>query len=122
MSEFSAGQTWRYKTRPGEEASRVVVCKVETDERFGKIVHVYVEGVAIKNPHLAGGVKIIAHLPFAEGALRRSVVTLEGMRLPLPGYEEGYKTWKQAFDAGKAGIFTIPVAEAVEFMELALNK
>ncbi len=123
MNEFSAGQIWKYKTRPGEEASRLVVCKVETHEKFGTIIHIHVEDLAIKNPRPPGGVsRVIGHLPFAEEALRQSVVTIAGRRKTLPDYEEGYKTWKEAFDAGKAGIFTVPVAEVVAFMEQALNK
>jgi len=35
----------------------------------------------------------------------------------LPDYEEGYGMWRKAFEAGKAGIYTITVAEAVDVME-----
>lgn len=123
MKEFRAGQVWSYETRSGEEPSRLVVCKVEPNEDLGPIIHIHVEGVAIKSPGSPDGVsRVIGHMPFAEESLRESVVTVEETRTQLPGYEEGYNTWKAAFDEGGAGIFTISVADAVDLMEQALNR
>ena len=123
MIEFSAGQTWQYKTRPGEEASRLVVCRVDADRKLGTIVHVYVEGVAIKSPRAQGGVtRVVHHLPFAAEALRNSVGAPGAHRDDLPDYQDGYDTWRQAFDSGKAGVFTISVAESLDFMEQAIGK
>ena len=123
VSEFFAGQVWTYTTRSGEDDSRLVVCKVEHNAKLGSIIHIHVEGVAIKSPSSPGGVSdVVGHMPFAEESLRESVVTAEETRTQLPDYEEGYRTWKSAFDAGKAGIFTTSVAEGVDFMEQALNR
>ena len=120
---FRAGQVWKYQTRPGEEASRVVVCRVEPDAKLGTIIHISVEGVAIKTPASPDGLsRHIGHMPFARKALRQSVVALESTRESLPDYEEGYRIWKEGFDNGKAGIFTISVAEGIDFMEQALNR
>jgi hypothetical protein len=123
VSDFSVGQVWKYKTRPGEEASRLVVCRVESNEKLGPIIHIHVEGVAIKSPASPDGVsRVIGHMPFAERALLESVVSVEETRQRLPDYEEGYNIWKKAFDNGNAGIFTISVADGVDFMEQALNR
>lgn len=35
---------------------------------------------------------------------------------------EGYEEWRHAFDAGDAGIFTITVAEGVEFVTQAMSR
>lgn len=122
-TEFAPGQVWRYETRPGEEASRIVVCRVEPGTRLGTIVHVRVEGVAIRNPAAAAGVaRFIGHMPFAARSLRDSVVALETVRTSLPAYEEGYETWKAAFDEDGAGIFTVSVAEGIDFVEQTLNR
>ncbi len=40
----------------------------------------------------------------------------------LPDFEEGYKIWKEGFDAGRAGFYTITIAEAVEIAEKSLNQ
>ena len=47
MEPFAPGQVWTYKTRPGEEASRIIVCRVETDPKLGEIVHIHVNGLQI---------------------------------------------------------------------------
>ncbi|MHC4342423.1 MAG: hypothetical protein ACYSX0_19690 [Planctomycetota bacterium] len=123
VDEFRPGQVWTYKTRPGEEASRLIVCRVETHAKTGTIIHIHVEGVAFKNPASPEGVgRTIGHMPFAATALRESVKTLESTRESLPDYEEGYNAWKGAFDTGHAGTFTVSVAEGIDFMEQALSR
>ena len=122
-SDFRPGQVWKYRTRAGEEGSRFVVCKVEVDPRLGTIVHVALEGVKINSPTSPDGiVRAVGHMPFAEEALRKSVVEVEQDLAELPDYEDGYTTWKEAFDSGNAGIFTISVSEGVAFMEEAVSR
>jgi hypothetical protein len=123
MLEFEPGQVWTYHTRAGEEASRLTVVKIEPHEKLGTIVHIRVDGVAQKNPHAPGGVsQVIHHMPFAAEAVRKSVIALEASAVPVPtSFEEGYGLWKEAFDQGKAGVFSISVAESIAFCEQALN-
>jgi hypothetical protein len=113
---------WKYRTRPGEEASRITVLKVESDLKLGTIVHIAIDGVTIRNPsNPAEPSRTIGHLPFQEKALTESVTTQDGTHAGAPDLE-GYHTWKEAFDRSEAGIWTVPVAEAVGAMETALNK
>ena len=70
----------------------------------------------------SGFSETISHMPFAEPAIEKSVTTLAAANVPLPAFEEGYREWRRAFDAGKGGIFTISVAEGVDFSEKALNQ
>lgn len=122
-TEFQSGQTWLYRTRPGEEASRITVCRVESHAELGSIVHVHVDGVAIKNPGAPGGFSShVQHMPFSADALRRSVVAAGEPRRTVPDYEEGYDTWRQAFDRGPGGIFTVSVAEGLDFVEQVLGR
>ena len=117
-----AGQVWTYKTRAGEEGSRLTVLKTESHPKLGLIVHVAVNGVRIKNPDAPGGVSsTIGHLPYQEAALRAGLVGVVGHESAAPNLE-GYKTWKEAFDQGKAGIWTITLAEAIGAMEKATNQ
>jgi hypothetical protein len=37
-------------------------------------------------------------------------------------YLPGYRMWKQAFDAGHAGIYTISIAEILDLAEKMLQK
>lgn len=121
MPRLEAGQVWTYTARPGEEASRLTVLQIDPHEKFGEIVHVCVTGVAQKNPFAPGGVSsVIGHMPFSVAAVEESVLALEASGVPLPEYRSGYDQWKTAFDAGKGGVFTIPVAQAVQYCEEAL--
>jgi hypothetical protein len=123
MSRFQPGQVWQYKTRPGEESSRLTIAKVESDPKLGTIIHIQIKDVALKSPTAPGEVRnVISHLPYAEQSLTESVTTMEKDRVNPTGWEEGYRLWKPAFDAGKGGIWCIPVAEAVAAMEEALSK
>ena len=120
--KYHVGEKWKFRARPGEEGATLTVVKVESAPKLGVIVHISVEGVRIKSPHSANGLaETIAHMPFAEAAIEKSVSELVGKGAPLPSFEEGYREWRTAFDAQKAGVFTITVGEGVAFMEKALN-
>lgn len=121
---FKVGQRWHYKTRPKEEESTFTIVKIERHPDHGYILHVSVEGVRVENPFSTKGiVTVIPHLPFSHEALERSVTDLAEENVPLPtNFVEGYKIWQQAFNEGKAGIFTITVAEAVDYTEISLKK
>jgi hypothetical protein len=121
--EFKEGQVWSYRTRPNEQSSTLLINKVESDAKLGSIFHISVSGVKVKNRRAPGGVtQELPHFPVSKKTLEDSVLKLVGTAAPNPGYREGYATWKQAFDAGNAGIFTISVAEIVGFIEKTVNQ
>ena len=122
MHSFESGQAWAYDTRPGEEASRIVVCRVDRDPGLGEIVHIHVNGLRLKNPHAPGGASDrIGHMPYSADALRKEVKKLESTHPAMPPFEDGYQQWRAAFEEGKAGVWTLPVKEAIAGMEAALN-
>jgi hypothetical protein len=120
---YRAGQVWRYHARPGEPESTLAISRVETHDAVGTVVHVRVTGLRVRNPHAPEGVTgEIGHMPFAETAIDASVVELLRQDVAVAAAEnEGYEQWRSAFDAGDAGVFTIPVRDAVEYMEQAIN-
>jgi hypothetical protein len=119
---YHAGEKWRFRSRPGEEDATLTIVKIESSAELGVIVHVSLEGVRIKNPHAPGGFsETVAHMPFSEAAVERSVTELQGKGDPAPKFEDGYREWRTAFEKKKAGIFTITVGEGVSFMEKVLN-
>jgi len=121
--DFAEGQVWSYKTRKGEEVSRVLLNKIETDPKLGKIFHISVSGVKVKNPHISGGISTdLPHFPVSEETLKKSLTKLAGKSQPNPDYLDGYRTWKTAFNKGEAGVFTIDVADIVGVIEQAINK
>jgi hypothetical protein len=119
--QFAVGQKWAYKTRPGEEQSTLVIDKVEDDPRLGRIYHISVSDVRIK---LGSDIfaNALPHLPVSLETLKLSCTTLLGEVVPNEQYLPGYRLWKEAHDAGHAGIYTISVAEIVTVAEKTLQK
>ena len=118
---FDQGQVWEYKTRAGEDESTLLINKVEDDPKLGHIYHISVSKVLLK----AGpGVftNQLPHLPVSKQTLELSCTKLVGRSEPNPMYLPGYTMWKQAFDAGGAGIYTISIAEILDLAEKMLQK
>jgi hypothetical protein len=108
-SKFHPGQVWAFTPPANQPNARLTVLHVENGGKLGTIVHVAISGVSYGD-----GQTNIQHLPFAEAAVDRSVTILEHESEPVPDFSAGYREWRQAFDAGKGGIFTISVAEAFD--------
>jgi hypothetical protein len=119
--EFDEGQVWGYKTRAGEEESTLLINKVEDNPKLGHIYHISVSKVSIK----AGPGTLtdqLPHLPVSRQTLELSATKLVGRSEPNPMYLQGYTMWKQAFDAGGAGIYAISIAEILDLAEKMLQK
>lgn len=110
-SRFHAGQVWAFTPPANQPNARLIILRVESGGKFGTIVHIALSGLSYGDGHTQ-----IQHLPFAESAIEQSITTLERESGPVPDFAEGYRQWRQAFDAGKAGIFTISVAEAFDIV------
>lgn len=108
-SKFKAGQVWAFTPPADQPHARLTILRVENGGKLGTIVHVAISGVSYGN-----GQTNIQHLPFAESAVERSVTTLERESGAIPNFADGYQQWRQAFDAGKGGVFTITVADAFD--------
>jgi len=120
--DFKQGQIWKYNTRSIEPDSRLVVVQVD-DINGEKIVHISVNGLRLKNPQSDTGYgEEISHMPISPEALSKSVIELDGLADELPDYKEGYGIWREAYDSGKAGVFSITVKESVGFMEDTVNQ
>ncbi len=117
------GQIWSYKTRPGEDYSRLMINQIDKDRRYGLIYHISITRIRIKDPTIPGGIAYqLPHLPVSEHTLQKSLTTLMKQSRPDNLYLPGYKIWKKAFQCGKADIFTNSVAEIINFVESALNQ
>jgi hypothetical protein len=119
--KFEVGQIWSYANRPNEDKSTITILKVESYENLGIVIHIAIDNLHIKD---SDGKEHdnISHLPFSKDALNKSITTLLNENQALPDFDEGYDRWKSAFDAKEAGIWSVQVSEAVEYMEEAMNK
>jgi hypothetical protein len=115
---FAVGQVWAYHARSGEESSRLIICKIETDPKFGPLVHVAVVGLKVRAPQSPTGMAdTIRHMPFTEQALRGSVTDVVGLTKDLPPYQTGYSEWRAAVEKGAGGVWAMQVKDAVTYME-----
>lgn len=118
--KYHVGQEWHYKTRPTEENSTLKILKIEEYPKTGKVIHISISGLKMKNPASSTGfAKSLTHIPISKEALDKSVTSLKNETGQKPDSLEmdGYSFWKKEFDKGDAGIFTVPVSEIVGIME-----
>ncbi|MFS4430425.1 hypothetical protein [Chryseobacterium sp. S90] len=121
--QYRAGQEWNYKTRPTEKSSILKILKIEEYPETGKVIHISVSGLKIKDTSSTTGIADkFTHIPISEEALDKSVTTLKNETGKKPDSLEmdGYSYWKREFDKGDAGIFTIPVSEIISSMEKSI--
>lgn len=122
-SKYKVGQVWSFKSRPSEPNAKLTIVKIESDGKLGNIIHVRVDSVKIKTS--AEPVKythLVSHMPFSEAAIDSSVTGKQGELAELPDFQEGYTEWRNSFETGKAGVFSIPVGKSVEYMEMTMLK
>lgn len=105
---FTAGQRWTYRTRPGETASRVLVMDVEADN-----VHIRLTGVAVR---LSSGQAIDSFfMPIQRDVLAACVTTLEVEA--DPDFEGAHKAWTTEHDTRGQGFFTVELDRFLTSLE-----
>ena len=122
-NEYSEGQIWKYKTRKGEENSLLFIVKVDNEKGYGNIYHIYIDGLKIKNPHISSGIQNqLPHAPVDDKTLSESVTALVSKTSNSPDISEGYKSWRESFDKGEAGVFNIPASKIIQYIEDVVNQ
>ncbi|GAA4018446.1 hypothetical protein GCM10022631_34310 [Deinococcus rubellus] len=118
IPDFAPGQRWQYRTRSGEEASRLLILKLEEVEG-AQVAHLWIEGLAMKTPQAV--YPVLGHAPISIKSLAESVTSLEAEHLPLPSDESSLEEWRTAYKRGEAGMFTWGVAGLARQMERAIS-
>lgn len=119
--EFAPGQAWTYRTRPGEEASRIIIRKKDIEPEDGEVFHISILGVKLRNHRLPGGLQpAMHHAAVARATLDQSLLNYEGDGDDDETWMDGYAVWRQAYDNGDAGIFDIPVSEILGYIEMVI--
>ncbi len=119
--KYQPGQVWGYKTRPGEELSTLTVLRVEEEQLGKRIVHIHVDGVHLRNCTGGPEPNTVEHMPFAKESLDASI-TQELRKGSVPSFKNGYSEWRKGWDEGKAGFYTITVAQAVDVMQATFDR
>lgn len=119
--DFEAGQLWSYHARPGDDASLNLINLVESVPKLGAVYHISVLRVHLPSWKDSSRPEIdLPHFPVLKAALEKSVVAHD--RGPLDAYRNGYNAWRAAFDDGRAGAFTVSIAEVISIVEAPVEK
>ncbi len=118
-TRYKAGQVWQYNTRASEPQSFLRILRVEQDSNLGLVIHISIENIHLRNPGSPSGFSDrLPHMPISAPALDSSVLKLLDHNSDIPDFQSGYDHWKQA----RGGVFSITVAQALDHVELAVNK
>jgi esterase/lipase superfamily enzyme len=113
---FEVGQVWQYKTRPGEDDSRLYIVKIEPWMNGEKIFHIYADKLKIKNPLDTNGIQTeFSYGPVSEQTLKLSVTQLQEKTTTLPAISEGMGEMLLGKEAAK--VLTISVSEIITAIE-----
>lgn len=115
--KYQVGDIWEYKTRTGEEGSKFTVVKVEKASSLGLIIHIAVDNLTWRTCQGGPLPEQVPHMPFIRRAIDVSATRRIGISHSLPKYEEGYAEWRVGFLRGHAGVYTIPIGQAVAVAE-----
>ena len=119
--DYAVGQSWTYRTRPGEEASRVAIRRIDIEPEDGEVFHVSILGVKLRNHRVPGGQQpAMNHAAVARSTLDASLLESAGEADTDESWRDGYAVWRQAYDSGDAGIFEIPLPEILGYIEMVV--
>jgi hypothetical protein len=120
--DYRVGEVWTFRSAPLPE-SRVVIGKIDAHERFDQVFSVSIKTVPLATG--AGGeirVSDISHVPVMKSVLDTSLLEQVGIGEPSEAFAEGYGQWREAFDSGKAGVFTIEISKVIETINQVWSK
>lgn len=119
--EYAEGQAWTYRTRPGEEASRVAIRRIGAEPDDGPVFHISILDVNLRNHRLEGGRQhAMHHAAVSRATLDKSLLACEGPARADDRWRGGYDVWRQAYDNGDAGVFDLTVAEILGYIEMVV--
>jgi len=119
--DYAVGQAWTYRTRPGEEASRVAIRRIDREPEDGEVFHVSILGVKLRNHRLPGGLQpAMNHAAVSRTTLDASLLAVDGPADGDDNWTHGYDVWRQAYDNGDAGIFDLPISEILAYIEMVV--
>jgi hypothetical protein len=118
---YAPGQAWSYRARPGEETSRVAIRRIDQEPEDGEVFHISILGVKLRNHRVPGGMQpAMNHAAVSRTTLDASLLSAEGATDADEHWRDGYAVWRQAYDAGDAGIFDLSIPEILGYIEMVV--
>jgi len=115
------GQKYSFITDEDHPSPYFVVCAIDSEQGVD-IASIFIGGLRFKNSMTDSGYGTeISHAPVQVQSLLDSNPSLIAENVEIPDYQEGYKVWREAFEAGEAGYFTISAADVVKTIVSVAN-
>ena len=113
---MEVGQKYSFDIEGSHPNPHFIICKIDKD--YGKeIVSIYIGGLKFKNPSSPSGFgETINHVPVDIESLKSAKIELISDNVAIPDYVEGYNSWREVFESGEGGYFTIPPERIVEYI------
>ena len=117
--EYASGQVWRYKTRPGEEASRLYIVQIDELSNGNQIYHILLNKVAIG----ASGFSMVEfhetvpHIPVSNDTLEISVTELEQENAVIPDIAQSIEKWQRDFENGEDGVYIESISAILDVIQ-----
>ncbi len=118
--ELAAGQTWTFAGAPNDRA-RVFIGALEM---YGDLEVAHVALIDLPPPpnfKTDRDAVTVSHMPFDRAAVEASVDAYVGENEAPAEFESGRAEWREAVEAGEAGVFTITLAQALEAFYAAVG-
>ncbi|MBL4677030.1 MAG: hypothetical protein JKY70_12615 [Mucilaginibacter sp.] len=114
--KIEKGQIWTYNNREGEDDSFIVIIKLDDSNSQNPVAHVSTENLSKPGSEEVDTTTwSIGHAPVQLGILAGALKTLKGYR--EIEFNEGYTYWKEEYDKGKAGVWSIPINEMIDLIQ-----
>jgi hypothetical protein len=80
-----------------------------------------IASVSLFDQRAGAALGVLGHIPVDTQILKASCAKTLTPRALAPDFEGGYANWRQAFESGKGGYFTIPVSEILDVVKKTLE-
>jgi hypothetical protein len=95
-----------------------VVGRVDTEGKDG----VSIASVSLFDQRAGAKVGVLGHIPIDAKVLAASCPGKQTQHALDPNFGDGYATWRQAFESGKGGYFTISISEILDFVQKTMSE
>jgi hypothetical protein len=113
-SDLAVGQTLAC----APEGVVAVVVRMDSDGKDGATI----ASVSLFDRRAGAKVGVMGHIPVDGQVLAKSCPKALSPQAAAPDFEGGYAQWRQAFESGKGGYFTIPVSEILDVVKKMMSE
>ncbi|MBC7669728.1 MAG: hypothetical protein H7236_15065 [Gemmatimonadaceae bacterium] len=113
-AELAVGQTLAC----APEGIVAVVGRLDPDGKGGAAI----ASVSLFDQRPGAKIDVLGHIPVDAKVLAASCPKTQASQALAPDFEGGYASWRQAFESGKGGYFTISISEILDVVKKTMSE